>query len=319
MSSSGLRWLVGAIVVPLSWSKRGWALPFLSVLLLTPNVSDRLGKRHKKLPQVAGQIMIWLRRLLPNRAIKVLGDGSYSVIELGLTAQKQAITLIAPLRLDARLFEPPPSYGGRGRPRVVGARLPSLAQIAADPQTAWQRDQLDWYDGQKRTLDWLSGTALWYSTGTQPLAIRWVLVRDPTAQLSTKAYFSTDQEQDPVSILTDFVDRWAIEVTFEESRAHLGLETTRQWADLAVERTTPALFALFSLVVLFAHALFPEGQVPIAQTAWYVKSEATFSDLLAAVRRALWGNFIFQTSPDQPDMLLIPRLFLDRLAFAVCH
>ena len=155
----------------------------------------------------------------------------------------------------------------------------------------------------------------WYP----PLPLRWVLVRDPSGQLATKAYFSTDQDQNPLSIITDFVDRWSIEVTFEESRAHLGVETQRQWADLAIERTTPALFGLFSLVVLFAHTLFPDGQIPIAQSAWYAKSEATFSDVIAAVRRALWGNFIFQTAPDQPDMLLIPRRFLDRLAFAVCH
>ena len=319
VSSSGLRWLVGGVVVKLGWSQRRWALPFLSTLLLTPKVSEQLGKRHKKLPQVAGQMISWLRRTLPDQRIKVIGDGSYSVIELGLTAQKRKVTLIAPLRLDARLFDPPPPYSGRGRPRVVGARLPNLAQIADDPHTQWQRQQIDWYGGQKRLIDWVSGTAMWYSTGIPPLPLRWVLVRDPSGQLATKAYFSTDQDQDPLSIITDFVDRWSIEVTFEESRAHLGVETQRQWADLAIERTTPALFGLFSLVVLFAHTLFPDGQIPIAQSAWYAKSEATFSDVIAAVRRALWGNFIFQTAPDQPDMLLIPRRFLDRLAFAVCH
>ena len=156
-------------MVKLGWSQRRWALPFLSTLLLTPKVSEQLGKRHKKLPQVAGQMISWLRRTLPDQRIKVIGDGSYSVIELGLTAQKRKVTLIAPLRLDARLFDPPPPYSGRGRPRVVGARLPNLAQIADDPHTQWQRQQIDWYGGQKRLIDWISGTALWYSTGIPPL------------------------------------------------------------------------------------------------------------------------------------------------------
>ena len=318
VSTSGLRWLVGALVVQLPWSQRSWALPFVSVLLMTPKVSEQLGKRHKTLARVAGQLIRWLRRVLPSRQIKVIADGSYSVIELGLTAQKCQVSLIAPLRLDARLFEPPPEYSGRGRPCVVGKRQPTLAQIVDDPKTIWQRQQITWYGGKQRTLDWVSGTALWYSTGTDPLAIRWVIVRDPSGQMATRAFFSTDPDQDPVSIITDFVDRWSIEVTFEEGRAHLGIETQRHWSDLAVERTTPALFGLFSLVVLFANALFPDGDIPVASTAWYDKSEATFSDVLAAVRRALWGNFTFQTAPHDPHMLLIPRQFVDRLAFAVC-
>jgi hypothetical protein len=202
---------------------------------------------------------------------------------------------------------------------VVGERLPTLAQLATDPATVWQQVHLDWYDGQPKPLHWLTGTALWYSTGTTPLPLRWVLVCDPTGQLSTKAFFSTNLDQDPLTIITDFIKRWAIEVTFEESRAHLGVETQRQWSDLAIERTTPALFGLFSLVALFAHALQPDGRIPLPTAAWYPKAEASFSDLLALVRHALWGNFTFQTAQVNRDMVLVPRFILDRLALAVCY
>jgi hypothetical protein len=289
------------------------------VLLTTPKISDQLGKRHKTVAQVAGQMLKWTRRILPGRRLKVIGDGAYSVINLGLTAQAHKVTLIAPLRLDARLFAPPPPYSGRGRPRGVGERLPTLAHLAAEPDTDWQSAQVDWYGGQKQTLDWMTGTALWDSTGTEPLPLRWILVRDPSGELAPKAFFSTDQSQTALTIISDFIKRWSIEVTFEESRAHLGVETQRQWSDLAIERTTPALFGLFSLVALFAHALQPAGQIPCATSAWYPKSEATFADLLAFVRRALWGHFTFQTASASQAMLLIPRAFLDRLAFAVCY
>jgi hypothetical protein len=56
--------------------------------------------------------------------------------------------------------------------------------------------------------------------------------------------------------------RWGLEVTFEESRAHLGVETQRQWSGLAIERSTPLLFSLSSLVALFGQALYPDGCVP---------------------------------------------------------
>jgi hypothetical protein len=321
VSTSGLRWLVLAVVVKLPWSRDYWALPCLSVLLTTPKVSQQLGKRHKTVAQVSGQMVQWARRVLPGRRIKLIGDGAYSVIELGLTCRASGVSLIAPLRLDARLFGPPPSVSGKrvGRPALVGQRLPNLEQVARQSSTLWQRSQVDWYDGRRKVLDWTSGIALWYSTGTAPLPIRWVLVRDPAGKLPTRAYFSTDLEQSAPTIITDVVKRWSIEVTFEESRAHLGVETQRQWNDLAIERTTPALFGLFSLVVLLGQALYPHGQLPLPQSAWYHKTEASFSDVLALVRRALWGNFNYQTSAVDPDMLLIPRSELQRLAYAVCY
>ena len=321
VSNSGLRWIVLALVVKIPWSQRVWALPCLSVLATTPKVSEALGHRHKTLAQWAGQIAQWVHRSLPHRRIKLIGDGSYSVIDLGLTCTKLAITLIAPLRLDARLFAPPPEPEGKqvGRPRIVGHRLPNLAHIAVDPATIWQSDCLDWYGGQRRDIDWVSGTALWYSTGTDPLPIRWVLVRDPTGQLSTKAHFSTDLEQSPLEIISDCIKRWSIEVTFEESRAHLGIETQRQWNDQAIARTTPALFGLFSLVTLFGQVLRPDGSIPIIQSAWYTKPEPTFVDVLALIRRTLWDNFNYQTSALNPDMVLIPKGDLQRLAFAACY
>lgn len=321
VSTSGLRWLVLAVVVKLPWSQDYWALPCLSVVLTTPKVSQQLGQRHKTVAQVSGQMVQWVRRVLPGRRIKLIGDGAYSVIELGLTCRASGVSLIAPLRLDARLFGPPPSVTGKqvGRPALVGQRLPNLEQVARQSSTLWQRSQVDWYDGRRKVLDWTSGIALWYSTGTAPLPIRWVLVRDPAGKLPTRAYFSTDLEQSAPTIVTDVVKRWSIEVTFEESRAHLGVETQRQWNDLAIERTTPALFGLFSLVVLLGQALYPHGQLPLPQSAWYHKTEASFSDVLALVRRALWGNFNYQTSAANPDMVLIPRSDLDRLAYAVCY
>ena len=113
--------------------------------------------------------------------------------------------------------------------------------------------------------------------------------------------------------------RWPLEVTFEESRAHLGVETQRQWSDKAVERSTPCVLGLYSLVSLFGQALHPTGVVPVQQTAWYHKQQATFRDVLMMVRAALWGNFSFQTSAENPDMRLIPQSELERLAFAVCY
>lgn len=239
VSTRGLRWLVFAVVVNVPWSEYALALPFLSVLLTTPRVSAKLDKRHKTVAQVTGQGVIWLRRTLAGYPIHLVGDGAYAVIELGLLCQRCQVTLIAPLRLDARLFEPParPLQKAKGRPPRVGGRLANLSAVATAPQTRWQRSCVPWYGATTAVMDWTTGTALWYSTGKPPLPIRWILVRDPSGKKATRAFFSTDLHQSPSAIIRDFVVRWSLEVTFEESRAHLGIETQRQWSDLAIERT----------------------------------------------------------------------------------
>src|SRR6266567_3697099 len=271
VSSPGLRWIVMAVVVTLPWTKQRWALPFLCVLATTPEVSERLGKRHKTIAMWAQQMISLVRRWLPDRSIKLMGDTAYSVLELGLHAQQQRVTLVTTGRLDAVLHEPPPQRTRHtiGRPRVVGKRLPALEQVLQDGQTVWQKLTLDWYGEGERTLEICTGTALWYRYGSGPLPIRWVLTRDPSGKRPPKAIFSTDPTQSAEQIISDFMKRWSLEVTFEEGRAHLGIETQRQWSDLAIERSTPLLFGLYSLVTLFGQALHPNGQIPVAQAAWY--------------------------------------------------
>jgi hypothetical protein len=320
VSSPGLRWIVMAVVVTLPWTQQCWALPFLCVLATTPEVSQKLGNRHKTVGMRAHQMVSLLRRWLPTVPIKLMGDTAYSILELGLHCVAQHVTLIASFRLDSVIHQPAEARTKHtiGRPRVVGKRLPSLETVLHDPKTVWQRITVDWYGEGKRALEICTATALWYRYGSDPLPIRWVLTRDPEGKRPPKALFSTDQSQPAEEIVTDFMKRWSLETTFEEGRAHLGIETQRQWSDLAIERTTPVLFGLYSLITLFGHALHPTGSIPVAQAAWYRKQAATFRDVLAAVRRHLWGNFSFPTSTSDPDVVLLPRSFLQQLAYAAC-
>ncbi len=188
-----------------------------------------------------------------------------------------------------------------GRPRVVGKRLPQLSTVLDDPKTVWETLTVTWYGGTEHKLEVATGSALWYSTGTDPLPIRWVLTRDPEGKREPKASFSTDPAQSAAG------------------RAHLGVETQRQWSDLAIERSTPCLFGLYSVVVLLGHALHPDGAIPVQQAAWYPKTQATFSDILATVRRHIWGELTFQTSASHPNVCLVPRADLIRLVQAACY
>ena len=127
------------------------------------------------------------------------------------------------------------------------------------------------------------------------------------------ALLCTDQDAEALQIVEWFVLRWTVEVTFHEVRAHLGVETQRQWSDLAILRTTPALLALFSLVTIVAHQLVGEHPFPIRQAAWYSKALPTFSDTLAFVRQHLWPSTFFSVSSREGDTVQIPRALFDRL------
>jgi hypothetical protein len=146
-----------------------------------------------------------------------------------------------------------------------------------------------------------------------------VLTRDPSGRLEPRAYFSTRPEDEAATIPAEFIKRWPIEVTFEEARAHLGVETQRQWSDRAIERQTPCLLGLYSIVALIGAVLHRASPIAIRSASWYPKSGATFSDVLAAARRECWGSLDIRTSPRDSSCAEIPRPQLDRLLDAVCY
>jgi len=312
--------MVLCLVVKVPWSPRRWAVPFVSVPAPSPSVSAALTKTHKTLGHLAGQLLILVRRWMPDRPFSLVGDTAYSIQALGTWCQTHHATLVTPLRPDAALYAPaPPPTGKAGARRKRGLRLPTPQEVINDPQTCWQAVRVPWYGGVEHEVEYVSQTGLWSRAGKPAVPLRWVAVRDPLGNHPTKVYLCTDLTQSPEEILALFLNRWSVEVTFQESRAHLGVETQRQWSDIAVERTTPIMLGLFSLVTLCGHALFPDGTVPITQAAWYHKSAPTFRDILCSLRQHLWQREIFLHSPDLIALDLFQFPVLARLLHSACY
>jgi hypothetical protein len=300
----GLKWISLMLLVPLPWSRRPWALPFLTLLAPSERANRQAKRRHKTTVDWTIQAVKVVSRWLGRRRWTLLGDGGYACVRLGHAGVARGVTLISRLRLDAQLYGFPhrPARPRRGPKPLKGKRLPALKERVGEALAYGKDLEIPWYGGTTRVVRVLSHPSLWYTPGQRPLAIRWVLIVDPTGAMEPMAIFSTDVERPVALIIAQFVRRWNVEVTFEETRRHLGVETQRQWSDLAITRTTPALFALFSLVCLMAHHLVAMGQaLPIRVTAWYRKSEATFSDVLAMVSRVLWAEKYFTNSMDHPQ------------------
>jgi hypothetical protein len=326
VKTSALRWVCLTLLAPIPWASRVWALPFLSALAPSERYTKERGKRHKKLTEWAWQLLLQVRRWHPERELVAVADGGYASLELldRCRRLRKPITFITRLRLDAALYEPaPPRYPGQiGRPRLKGERLPNLSVVAEDRRTDWTPIMVaDWYGREKRTVEVVSATALWYSSGLPAVPLRWVLIRDPEGEFDTQALLCTDLSVEPAKIISWFVRRWQMEATFQEMRQRLGFESQRHWSEKAIRRTAPALLALFSLVTLFAHQRMAQGSgIVVRQTAWYRKSYPTFSDALALVRKELWAQEeTFCGSAQQTDTVKVPREFMERLTDAVCY
>jgi hypothetical protein len=177
----------------------------------------------------------------------------------------------------------------------------------------------NWYGEGARTVEVASDAAVWYHSGLPPVAIRWVRVRDPQGRFEPQARLCTDPTVAPAQILTWFVLRWRLEVTFAEARRHLGVESPRRWSDRAILRTTPTLCGLFSLVALYAHPRMGPTADQVRQAAWYHKPRPTFADALALVRRDIRGQVAFGMSGREADRVNVPRALLERFADALCY
>ena len=324
VKASGLRWVCLMLLVRVPWAGRVWALPCLTALAPSERYDAARGRRHKTLTDWARQLLRVVRRWWPDRPIIAVADSTYAALEFlaACRSWREPVTVVTRLRLDAALYEPaPPRRPGQvGRPRLKGERLPTLATVAADPATAWTSVTVaQWYGRGARRVELVSATAVWYHSGLPPVPLRWVLIRDPQDRFETQALLSTDPDAPPEQILAWFVRRWQLEVTFEEVRRHLGVETQRQWSELAIRRTTPALLGLFSLVTLLAHRPLTAPAHPIRQAAWYRKPHPTFADALAVVRRDLWQHHLFRPSAADGDVVKLPRRVVDRLTETLCY
>lgn len=322
VKTSGLRWISLMWLTAVPWAQRIWALPFLTVLAPSERYYKGKVQRYKKLTDWARQMIYQLRRWLPKCELVVVGDNSYAVIDLLHACQSLAhpVTMVTRLRMDAALYEPAPPYSGQGRPRKKGKRLPTLATLLEADSTRWVEVKVPWYQGTWRTMEIASARAVWYHTAKPPVPIRWVLIRDPLQHYESVALLCTNPAYAPAQIIEWFVRRWSIEVTFEESRAHLGVETQRQWSDLAILRTTPALLGLFSWITLLAHDLFQTQPPPTQRAACYAKPLPTFADALASVRHLLWFHpLTFCMSPDPPDIVNVPTPLFNRLVNSLCY
>jgi hypothetical protein len=339
----GHRWVVLAVLVRLPFApRRPWALPVLCALYRVPKVDEALGRRHKTPCDLARGLVSAMLHWFPGRRFVLLGDGGFASHDLACFCRRRChrhrdrLTLIARARPDLNLYALPPRPGsarppcrqtlwrrrrGTCRPRCrKGGKLPSPAATVAaarrgrGPAPAGggtlPTATVAWYGQSRRALELLGGCGGWYrgrGDGTGALVpVRWLYTHDPTTGRADW-FFCTDPAVAPAAVVEEFAGRWSIEVTFEEGRAHLGWETTRQRCERSVLRGAPCLIGLFSLVALVFARLWRQGRAAVHQTPCYPKAEPTFADALYAVRRAVWDGCLLKHVLGPRRVTTLPR------------
>lgn len=288
----GHKWVVLAVLVRLPFATRPWALPVLVDLYRSKEDNHARRRRHRTPAQLMCRLLRVLLMWFPNRRFVFVGDAGYGTHEVARFCHRHhgRLALVSKLHPEANLYEPPPPYSGKGRPRVKGAPLPKPCH-AVSAKRRLRRLSVDWYGGGKRVVATHGGTGHWYKSGQGLVAVRWVYVRDLDGTHRDEYFFTTDVSLGAAEIIGLYTGRWNIETTFQEMRAHLGLETTRGWCAKTVLRAGPCLFGLYTVVVLLYRAL-PESK-RTGGIEWPGKATVTFSDTLTVVRRWLWAEYVF--------------------------
>jgi DDE superfamily endonuclease len=317
----GHKWLVMGVLVQLKGWDRPWALPILCGLCFSPKAAARLGHRPKTPSQLARQLLIRLMRWLPDRKFILIGDYQVITHETAAFAQRHAgrVTVIGRLRGDANLYAPPthPNRKSRAGGLVKKGRKQPSPQKRITQLTPLDQE-VAWYGSSRRTVRHISEAALWYDKhGSAVTPIRWVCVLGGTEQgrsgdqeqnREDAFFFCSDPMMAAAQIIELYARRWNIEVTFEESRALLGLETTRHWCKQSTLRVTPILLGLFSVVALIWRELpGTRRHMQGSQTPCYLKTSITFADALAAVRAELWEQSLLRHRGKPGCLNQLPR------------
>jgi len=289
----GHKWVVLAIIVRFPFASRPWALPVLCALYRTREVNEQEGRRHKTPIMLAKGLMCVLMRWFPDKRFIFLGDGGYASHELARFCHRhrRRATLVSRFHGDAALYDPPPKYNGKGRPRVKGHKQKSPQDVVATRRL--KKATVDWYRATERSVKLTGDNAHWYKSGQGLVPIRWVFVRDDTGTRRDEYYYSTDQTLDLTDLVSFFTQRWPIETTFQEIREHLGFETPRQRVPNSVLRTAPCLLGLHSMVSLIFHEHSKRRTIDLCHRPGYHKVEPTFTDAIATVRRLFWIETVF--------------------------
>jgi SRSO17 transposase len=274
-------WVVLGVLVrfPL-WPTRAFCLPILFRLYLGKKRAKQHRRKYRSRPELVVEMLHLLRKHGRNRQFHLIADSSYGGTSVRARLPEQC-DLTSRAVIDARLYEAPPvpKVGQKGRPRKRGQKLPTPKEMLAQ---RCRRVSLEIY-GRTEQARLADVCARMFTTPDRPLRV--VAIESTKGGRGQEVFYSTCQDATAEEILTWYSMRWAIEVTFHDSKQYLGFEQPQGWTRQAVERTAPMAMLLYSLIVLWFVQKGHRQYRPIDRPWYTSKTTASFADMLATLRR----------------------------------
>jgi hypothetical protein len=309
--SFGHKWVVMAVRFHWPWLNRPWALPCLMMLWVSEKLCPKYQVKHRTPIELTIMMLRLLHKWFPDKRFIIVGDGGFASIELTqFIARNPWVQLVSRLRKDAQLFDSATIQSKRGRKRLKGKRLPSPQALANKKNAPWIKTTVIWYGGVSKKILYMYNQALLYQPGKGTVKIAWVLVRDPKGKLRDESFYTTDLVMTAQELIRHFVERWTIEVTFEESKRFLAVESTRNRKKESVLRSFPLLMGLFSLISLWYFDRSKKRPKVSTAQPWYHKEQPTFADAINAIRKDIWDLNLFSMLPKNNNIKKIPRAFM---------
>ena len=288
-------WVVVVLVVNLEClGGRPVGLPIL-FRLFRPRDDDHPDRPSQ--PELARTLIDMVLGRFSTPIVELVMDGAYAT--KAWRGLPERVTVTTRMRSNAAVFElAPPRTGKRGRPALKGARLGSLAQLAAD--AVFEPVTISGPDAKTRVEHVWSTTCLWYGPfHTRPVVI--MLIRKPErTERFDVAIASTDTEATTAQLIARYDSRWTIETAHQEAKAH-GVGQARNRVPRAVQRTVPFGFLVQTITIAW-YALHgdPDGDLEVRRHAapWYrQKATVSYTDMLAALRRELIRHEYWAQAP----------------------
>jgi hypothetical protein len=308
----GHSWVMLGVIIEFPF-RRGhyYCLPLFFRLYLNKKSAARHRRAYRTRPELAVELLLVLSNHAKNRRFHAVADSAYGGKSV-LCHLPENCHLTSRLPLDARLYDAPPSRspGQPGRPRKRGQRLPSPESLLSE---RCRRIFLDIY-GRTEAARVADCQARVYAAPTT--ALRVVAVDPLAGGRPRQAFYSTCADASAEEVITWYAMRWSVEVTFHDSKQHLGFEQPQAWSRRAVERTAPLAMLLYSLVVLWFTREGHRNWHPL-DCPWYTsKAEPSFADMLATLRRLSVRQHVLSLALQGPGTRKIKQLLEYAVALA---
>ena len=321
--SFGLRWISMMLLVPVPWStpRVGLAVPNRSGAgqhsqwraTPTPQNQHRLGRSDDRHGTALGA----RASDRPGGGWRVGRCQTRAALPAGARAGQLYLSP-TPGCLPLRPV-PTPAQQRRAALRPNTGRACQLGPAGRRSHNGVDGDSVSWYGGTTRTVDLATGPGGVARAQAGALTVALGHCARPAGHFAPQFLFATDQAATPAQIVTWFVMRWSEEVTFAEVRAHLGVETQRQWSPLAIERTTPVLLGLFAVVTLLAEHLRAGQPHPRRTAAWYIKRKQPLPTRSPLCASNYGARFSSQSPHRERGPVTLPAAVLEGLLDAICY